>query len=69
MPGKDDQAAGKAKELLGKMTGDEKMEGEGKAQNLGGKVKEGAHDAAESVEGAAEGVRQAAGGDRDRDRR
>jgi uncharacterized protein YjbJ (UPF0337 family) len=64
MGGKDDQAAGKAKELLGKATGDESLEGEGKGQNLGGKVKEGAHDAAESVKGAAEGVREAA--DRER---
>jgi uncharacterized protein YjbJ (UPF0337 family) len=66
MPGKDDQAAGKAKELLGKATGDESLQGEGKTQNLGGKVKEGAHDAADAVKGAAEGVKEAAGGDRDR---
>jgi uncharacterized protein YjbJ (UPF0337 family) len=66
MSGKDDQAAGKAKELIGKVTGDEAMEGEGKAQNLGGKAKEGAHDTKEAVKGAAEGVRQAAGGDGDR---
>jgi uncharacterized protein YjbJ (UPF0337 family) len=66
MAGKDDQAAGKAKELMGKVTGDESLEGEGKAQHAGGKIKEGAKDAADTAKGAAEGVRQAATGDRDR---
>ena len=65
---KRDQAEGKAKELLGKATDDKSLEGEGKAQNLGGKVKEGAHDAADAVKGATEGVRESVGGDRDRDR-
>jgi len=66
MAGQQDQAAGKAKELAGKVTGDRSLEGEGKVEKAGGKVKEGVRDATESVKGAAKGVREAAGGDRDR---
>jgi uncharacterized protein YjbJ (UPF0337 family) len=42
-----DKAQGKTKEMAGKLTGDKKMEWEGKAQNLKGKV-----------EGAGKRVRQ-----------
>jgi uncharacterized protein YjbJ (UPF0337 family) len=69
MAGQDDQAAGKAKELIGKVTGDDSMKSEGKVQHAGGKVKEGAHDAADSVKGAAKGVQQAVSRNGDRDRR
>lgn len=44
-----DKAAGSAKETAGKATGDSQLEGEGKAQNLQGKMK----DAADSVKEAA----------------
>jgi uncharacterized protein YjbJ (UPF0337 family) len=33
-----EQAKGKAKEVAGKVTGDSKLEGEGKAQKTGGKI-------------------------------
>ena len=32
------QAKGKVKEVAGKVLGDKKMEGEGKAENVGGKI-------------------------------
>jgi len=60
MDEKKDQAAGKAKELMGKATGDERMQGEGKAQNIAGKGKEAVHDAADAAQGAVEGAKQAA---------
>lgn len=60
-----DKAAGKAKELLGKATGDERTEGEGKAQNVAGKAKEAVHDAADTAEGAVDGAKQAVTRDRD----
>ena len=44
-----DKMAGAAKEGVGKVTGDERTEAEGRGQNLQGKVK----DAAESVKDAA----------------
>lgn len=65
MDEKKDQAAGKAKELLGKATGDERTEGEGKAQNIAGKGKEAVHDAADTAEGTVEGAKQAITRDRD----
>ena len=33
------QAKGKVKEVVGKATGDKKLEGEGKADKIGGKVR------------------------------
>jgi uncharacterized protein YjbJ (UPF0337 family) len=60
MAGHEDKAAGKAKELMGKATGDERMEGEGKAQNVAGKAKEGAQEAADTAKGAVDGVKDAA---------
>ena len=37
--GKWDQAKGKIKEVAGKATGDKKLEGEGKADKVGGKIR------------------------------
>ena len=51
MAGTEDQVAGKAKELEGKVTGDEVREGEGKGQGLVGKAKDKASDAADSIRG------------------
>mgnify|MGYP003701161005 CR=1 FL=1 len=47
LAGKGDQAAGKAKEAVGNLTGDEDLEAEGKGQHAGGKVHEAAHDVKE----------------------
>ena len=44
-----DQAAGKAKEVEGKVTGDKTREAEGKAQGVLGKVKEKFSDVKEEV--------------------
>lgn len=69
MDGQQDKAAGKAKELMGKATGDEHLEGEGKAQNVAGKAKKGVEDAAGAAKGAVDGVRDAATRDDDGERR
>ena len=53
MGGEIDKATGKVKEVAGKATGDRDLEAEGKGQNVGGHVK----DAAESVKGAAKGIK------------
>jgi uncharacterized protein YjbJ (UPF0337 family) len=55
-----EQMKGKAKEGLGKATGDQKMESEGKAQKIGGKAQN-------AIGGAADAMRDAVKG-RDRDR-
>ena len=44
-----DQVEGKAKEVIGKLTDDKKMEAEGKGQELGGKIKEGIHDVTRGI--------------------
>jgi uncharacterized protein YjbJ (UPF0337 family) len=54
-----EQTKGRAKEGIGKATGDQKMEGEGKAQKIGGKVQNTAGGIADSARDASK--------DRDRD--
>ena len=51
------QVAGSIKEGFGKLTGDKKLESEGATEQVVSKVKEGAEDAKEAVEGAIEGVK------------
>ena len=51
MAGTEDRVEGKAKELEGKVTGDEAREAEGKGQGMLGKAKDKASDAADSVRG------------------
>ncbi|MCX5143339.1 MULTISPECIES: CsbD family protein [unclassified Streptomyces] len=46
-----DKMAGKAKEAMGKMTGNKRMESEGKADQAKGKAKGAAGDAKERAEG------------------
>ena len=46
-----DQLAGKAKETLGKVTGDKETETEGKLQNLEGKIAEKVDDVKDTVQG------------------
>ena len=57
------QAKGAIKEGVGKLTGDEKTEKEGTAEKVISKVKEGAEDAKDAVEGAIEGVKNMIKGD------
>ena len=52
-----DQAAGKAKEVAGKVTGDKGLETEGVVS----KAKEVAHDVAEAAKGAVEGIKNSLG--------
>lgn len=40
LKGKKDEMVGKAKEVVGKVTGDEQVEGEGKADQVKGQAKE-----------------------------
>ncbi|WP_119154072.1 CsbD family protein [Caldimonas tepidiphila] len=49
MKGRLDQAKGKAKEVTGKATGDREMRGEGKADQMSGKMQGKVGDAKESV--------------------
>ena len=51
MAGTEDRVEGKAKELEGKVTGDEARETEGKGQGMLGKAKDKASDAADSIRG------------------
>ena len=46
-----DKVAGKAKETLGKVTGDKESESEGKLQNLEGKIAEKVDDVKDTVQG------------------
>lgn len=57
-----DKITGKAKEVAGKVRGDEELEAEGKAQQLKGKVGEAADDAKDRARGFAKGL----GGDDER---
>jgi uncharacterized protein YjbJ (UPF0337 family) len=57
MSGEQDQVVGKAKELQGKVTGDDERESEGKTQQIAGNVEHGLGKAADKVKGAAEGVK------------
>lgn len=59
MAGEQDQVAGTAKELEGKITGNKERESEGAAQHAAGKVEEAVGDAADRAKGAAEGVKEA----------
>ena len=52
MAGEKDKAKGSVKEGLGKLTGDERTEAEGKADKAKGSAKEGLHNAKEAAKGA-----------------
>ena len=52
-----DEIKGSVKEGLGKLTGDNSLEGEGLAEQVGSKVKEAAEGAKEAVEGAIDSVK------------
>ncbi|MET8750776.1 CsbD family protein [Streptomyces sp. NPDC004667] len=55
--GKMDQAKGKAKETAGKITGNERMQGEGKMDQAKGKAKEAMSKTEERARGAADSLR------------
>ncbi|GAA4896431.1 CsbD-like protein [Stackebrandtia albiflava] len=57
MSEKQDKLIGKAKEMAGKLTGNEKLEAEGKTQNAKGTVKDKADEVKRSVEGTVKGLR------------
>ena len=52
-----DQAKGAAKESVGKLTGDKKIEKEGVAEKAAAKVKEVAEDVKDAIEGTIDGVK------------
>ena len=51
--GRVDQAAGKLKEVAGKLVGNDRLEAEGKAQQIAGKVEAAYGDAKENLKDAA----------------
>jgi uncharacterized protein YjbJ (UPF0337 family) len=57
MSGHADQAAGKAKEVAGRLTGDQELEAEGKGQHAAGKVKTAVDDLANAAKGAVDAVK------------
>ncbi|HEY4536508.1 MAG TPA: CsbD family protein [Enteractinococcus sp.] len=52
-----DKVSGKVKESAGKVTGDAQTEGEGKSEQVQGKVKEGVNDAKDKAKGFTEGFK------------
>lgn len=60
--GTQDKFEGKTKETVGKLTGDERLESEGKTQHAGGKLSDAVHDAGDKLKGAADAVKGRLGG-------
>ena len=58
MAGEKDKAKGAVKETIGKATGDERTEAEGKSDRAKGGVKEAAHDVKESVKGVGDSLKK-----------
>jgi uncharacterized protein YjbJ (UPF0337 family) len=52
-----DRVAGKAKETTGRVTGDRRLESEGRTQRSKGKIKEKLREVTDTIRGAAEGAR------------
>ncbi|RII18700.1 CsbD-like protein [Streptomyces sp. YIM 130001] len=52
-----DKAKGKAKEMVGKATGDDRKKGEGQADQAKGKMREGLDSARDKAEGARDSFR------------
>ena len=61
-----DKAAGSIKETAGKVTGDEKLEAEGKLQKAEGAVKDAISDAKAGLEALGERIKDAVDGDDDK---
>ncbi len=58
MAGEIDKAKGAVKETTGKVTGNERLETEGKADKAKGDVKGAAHDVKETAKGAADSLKK-----------
>lgn len=54
-----DKAKGKAKEVAGKVSGDEELESEGRAQHTKGQVEEGAKEARDTAKGIVQAAKDA----------
>jgi uncharacterized protein YjbJ (UPF0337 family) len=52
-----DRVAGKAKETTGRVTGDRRLESEGRTQHSKGKIEEKLREVTDTIRGAAEGAR------------
>ena len=57
MPGTGDKVKGSIKEGVGKLTGDERTEAEGKTDQAKGDVKNAAHDIKESIKGVGDSLK------------
>lgn len=57
MADRSEQFAGKAKEVAGKVTGDEELESEGRVQEQKEKTKQNLEEAKDKVKGTVEGVK------------
>lgn len=69
MPGEADKFSGKVKEKVGSATGNDRMEGEGKAQHTSGKVEDAVGTARDKAVGAAQAVKDKLSGDKGKDER
>jgi uncharacterized protein YjbJ (UPF0337 family) len=62
-----DKLEGKAKEVTGKVSGDEELEAEGSTQHAKGKVEEKVEELKDTAKGAFEAAKDAVSGDDDED--
>ncbi len=58
MAGEKDKAKGVVKETVGKVTGNERTEAEGKTDRAKGEAKDAAHDAKESAKGVGDSLKK-----------
>lgn len=58
MAGEKDKAKGVVKETIGKVTGDERTEAEGKTDRAKGEAKDAAHDVKESAKGVIDSLKK-----------
>ena len=58
MAGEKDKVKGSVKETVGKATGDDRTEAEGKTDRAKGEVKETAHDVKESLKGVRDSLKK-----------
>jgi uncharacterized protein YjbJ (UPF0337 family) len=60
MPDRSDQVAGKAKEIGGKLTGNDELESEGRTQKAAEDTKEKVQEGVDKVKGAVQGLKDSA---------
>ena len=68
MAGEADKVSGTIKEKVGSATGNDRLEGEGKAQNTSGKVEGAVKGAKDKLAGVADAAKDKLGGDSSSDR-